>query len=209
MMIRAYPSPEPMLQAPSFVFVYGMASAWMSVPTYAYGANNPLRYMDPDGRRIVTSVTALPPQYVNPTACAVAGGGSLPGCTQSSLASPVRVVRVGNCYRAPPDLQCSGGAKGAWKFDVGLHLNLQPQFWSQGTMNLPSGDSPGLTLGEHEDLHKGDVRAAMDGVNSAIQTEGFSSRAACDAARANVRQALSGYYSMSSASSSMLRDLHP
>ncbi|GMU62984.1 MAG: hypothetical protein AMXMBFR34_47470 [Myxococcaceae bacterium] len=42
-----YLSPEPMLQSPTFAT--SMAARGMSVPTYAYAANNPLRYVDRDG----------------------------------------------------------------------------------------------------------------------------------------------------------------
>ncbi len=46
-----YLSPEPLLQQPDYVRL--MAQSGMSVPTYAYAANNPLKYSDPDGLRIV------------------------------------------------------------------------------------------------------------------------------------------------------------
>ena len=45
-----YLSPEPLLQSP--MYVRRMAQSGMSVPTYAYAANNPLRYVDADGLRI-------------------------------------------------------------------------------------------------------------------------------------------------------------
>lgn len=43
----SYLSPEPMLQSPTFTT--SMAARGMQVPTYAYAANNPLRYVDPNG----------------------------------------------------------------------------------------------------------------------------------------------------------------
>ena len=42
-----YLSPEPLLQSPAYV--RRMAQTGMSVPTYAYAANNPLRHIDPTG----------------------------------------------------------------------------------------------------------------------------------------------------------------
>ena len=47
---RRYLSPEPMLQSPSYVAT--TASRGMQVPTYAYAANNPLRYVDPTGNEV-------------------------------------------------------------------------------------------------------------------------------------------------------------
>ena len=47
---RRYFSPEPLLQNPKYV--KNMAKSGMSVPTYAYGLNNPLRYFDQDGLEV-------------------------------------------------------------------------------------------------------------------------------------------------------------
>lgn len=43
-----YLSPEPMLQDPNYV--RSMALEGLSVPTYAYANNNPIRNIDPDGK---------------------------------------------------------------------------------------------------------------------------------------------------------------
>ncbi|MFZ2874324.1 MAG: RHS repeat-associated core domain-containing protein, partial [Phycisphaerales bacterium] len=48
--VGRYLSPEPLLQSP--VYVRRMAQSGVQVPTYAYAANNPLRYVDPDGREL-------------------------------------------------------------------------------------------------------------------------------------------------------------
>ncbi|MBL8912036.1 MAG: hypothetical protein JNM17_15180 [Archangium sp.] len=45
--LRKYLSPEPLTQSP--VYLRRMAQAGLGVPTYAYAANNPLRYVDPNG----------------------------------------------------------------------------------------------------------------------------------------------------------------
>lgn len=49
--VGRYLSPEPLLKSPTYV--RRMAESGMRVPTYAYAANNPMRYADPDGLRIV------------------------------------------------------------------------------------------------------------------------------------------------------------
>lgn len=45
-----YLSPEPLLQSPAFVA--GMAGSGLQTPAYSYGANNPVAYVDEDGRTI-------------------------------------------------------------------------------------------------------------------------------------------------------------
>jgi hypothetical protein len=55
--LSQYLSPEPLLQSPSYL--KGMAEKGMSVPTYAYAANNPIKYTDPDGRCIFTGFDTL------------------------------------------------------------------------------------------------------------------------------------------------------
>ena len=61
-----YLSPEPLLQSPAYV--RRMAQTGLSVPTYAYALNNPLRYTDPTGKN---------PAVLAPAAGAVLAGGLL------------------------------------------------------------------------------------------------------------------------------------
>ncbi|MCC6337137.1 MAG: hypothetical protein IT380_24480, partial [Myxococcales bacterium] len=55
--VGRYLSPEPLLQSP--LYVRHMAQAGLQVPTYAYAANNPLMYVDPDGGGIKTWAKAI------------------------------------------------------------------------------------------------------------------------------------------------------
>jgi hypothetical protein len=56
--MNSYLSPEPLLQNP--MYVRRMAQSGISVPTYAYGLNNPLRYVDRDGLRVTIAANASP-----------------------------------------------------------------------------------------------------------------------------------------------------
>lgn len=52
-----YLSPEPLLQSPGYMTT--MAARGMQVPTYAYAANNPLRYVDQNGLYFTSSSSAV------------------------------------------------------------------------------------------------------------------------------------------------------
>lgn len=54
---RKYLSPEPLLQSPGYMTT--MAARGMQVPTYAYAANNPLRYVDQNGLYFTSSSSAV------------------------------------------------------------------------------------------------------------------------------------------------------
>jgi RHS repeat-associated protein/uncharacterized protein (TIGR03382 family) len=99
-------SPEPMLQDPTYVT--SMAQEGMSAPTYAYGNNNPLHYIDRDGRE--------------PGAVTVPGVGPVPwplvplvlpvACTFNFSDPLCRAIRPGGGPGTPPESEqiCRMGA---------------------------------------------------------------------------------------------------
>ncbi len=71
MSLGGYLSPEPLLQNPTYV--RRMAQSGMSVPAYAYAANNPVRFVDRDGRE-VTLPAVQTPQFHSALRTALASG---------------------------------------------------------------------------------------------------------------------------------------
>ncbi|MFP2930506.1 RHS repeat-associated core domain-containing protein [Pyxidicoccus sp. 3LG] len=57
--IGQYLQPEPMLQKPEWV--KGQALQGFAAPTYAYANNNPLHFVDPDGKNVVVFPVPQPP----------------------------------------------------------------------------------------------------------------------------------------------------
>ncbi len=89
-------SPAPLLQSPEYL--RRMSQAGMSTPTYAYAANNPLRYLDPTGL-----AAECPggrwfggPMFVADGSVGVVGG-ILFGGVYSCLTAPKQVVVVSVC----------------------------------------------------------------------------------------------------------------
>ena len=58
-----YLSPEPLLQRPEYSAF--MAQQGLSAPAYAYAANNPVNFVDPDGLRIAVNWGSSPQGVVN------------------------------------------------------------------------------------------------------------------------------------------------
>ena len=75
----------------------------MSVPTYAYAANNPLRYIDRDGLRISTTINVSYDQF-----------GSFPNGPGTQVAS----------LSASWDRGCVPDGKGGWKFDASVTAQI-------------------------------------------------------------------------------------
>ena len=59
--MRRYLSPEPLLQEPKWVSEE--VKDGFSTPTYSYAANNPLRYLDPNGADAVDSRSQRQAEY--------------------------------------------------------------------------------------------------------------------------------------------------
>jgi len=73
---------------------------------------------------------------------------------------------------------------------------------------LPSCDTPGKSLSQHEDLHVNDLRDAFNGdlLDSKYTTEGFGSLEACEAARNGFADWFKDYVAGGHAASKAQRD---
>jgi RHS repeat-associated protein len=138
----------------------GMAGG---INLYAYAADAPVRFVDPLGLKVTCS-SSIDYQYdVKQTRCGSAG------CTWASMGAP---------DATPCKEEC-----GKWKFNGTVKLKILVQYAVDP--KLPSSDTPGATLAEHEALHVGDWQQWCGGLESKYPSEGFSSKPACDRARNN------------------------
>jgi len=133
---------------------------------YGYVANNPIRHVDELGLRI-TCVSSVRQERVTRTRGGTAGW--------TYFTTDINAL---DCERD----KCTN----TWKFDAQIKLNVVKQFAVDP--NLPSKETPGSTLGQHEGLHAGDYVAGCGSLNANIKSEGFPNRGACQAARATLRQ---------------------
>ena len=162
---------------------------------YSYAANQPMSFVDPSGLIIDMTLHERAARYNVTRTCS--------GRTAPGGASCYRrmVTTVGDCR----------GSGGCYGFDVVFTVDLWEEFTvSQQDANQPnsSGNSPGLTLKQHEDLHIRDYRRGMTAraINRAIPTEGFTSFSACTAARDTVVGRIDAFLHGVAAASGRRRD---
>lgn len=96
---------------------------------------------------------------------------------------------------------------GKWKFDVTVDLNLLVQLPGDGAAQSHM-DLGGTTIAEHEEGHVRDFLDSLDegSLNASIMTEGFTSRSACENARASFPKRLRSYLNYLGSYTSRLRD---
>lgn len=136
---------------------------WEEGPNfYRYAAGNPVVFADPLGLKI-TCATSFRERRVSKTACGRAGCTSISEFGLNALP----------CERD----QCTN----TWKFDAQVTLRLLVEYAVDP--NLPSKDTPGSTLRQHEMLHVQDLPGWCRSLNNSVKSEGFSSRSACEAAK--------------------------
>jgi len=130
---------------------------------YQYVENSPAVSVDPLGLRL-SCTSSRTSRDVTTTSCA----GNPAGCTWGEVS-----FRTTGCRE---QRDCPG----KWGFDATVALRIEVQFRVDRT--LPSSDTPGATLEEHEELHVRDYQAWCSSVGGQIQTDGFPGRQACQRA---------------------------
>jgi RHS repeat-associated protein len=134
---------------------------------YTYTFGNPVRFVDRLGLEITCSWGARYVYNVPRTNC-----DPLEGCT-----TPRFQRDIGECEE-----EC-----GKWKFDGWIRVTFVIEF--SVSPDLPAEDAPGfppgITLWEHEQIHKWDFVDWCGGFKN-YPSEGFSSPAECNQARENL-----------------------
>lgn len=190
-----------MLLAPNWAA--SEAHAGRQLPSYGYAQNEPVTNLDVDGLKVNASFS-VGPDVFGPTPCQMPGGGTYPGCTETSFPS----ARVSARCEKDTSAQCDPG--GRWRFDAWITVRVTRHFESRAAMSSPSGDSPGLSLAQHENLHVADYRYAYseNEINRSVRTEGFSSRTECEAARQAFARTFQSYADAVTSFSCIAHDQH-
>lgn len=88
-----YLQPEPLLQDP--LFISGMAMAGHSLPAYSYALNNPVAYIDPNGKNPGTAAGAAVGTFIAP------GVGTLVGAVVGTAVVAAGLWCVGTSCLSP------------------------------------------------------------------------------------------------------------
>src|SRR5690606_26152564 len=132
-----------------------------------------------------------PERIVNPTACRP---GKV-GCTV--------VVRSGKANCTPGQLRRDGAFGYGWAESFAV----MGQFMFRRAKNMPSRESRGKSMGEHEEFHVFDVSRAVLGFVNSIKSEGFSSEEECEAARQRIDLEIDERLRKAEKASVVLRDV--
>ena len=138
-----------------------------SVNLYAYTKGDPVNWSDPTGLKINSTVHIRPPRFNVPKTCL--------GSPAATCAPPQSLVLATE--------PCTERSCGRWGFDATVQLTIWQEFTLPPTTR--SGDSPGKTLQQHEDLHVDDFTNAFRPVTieKEVSTEGFGGFLECERAR--------------------------
>ncbi|MDP2269893.1 MAG: RHS repeat-associated core domain-containing protein [Archangium sp.] len=107
--VGQYLSPEPLLQAPTFVKEEALDG--FSVPTYGYARNNPLRFTDPDGLRTPKIPGGKAGQLCTPATCGKQASVQCGYLPEDSAAKPLNAPPPGQCVDADAAYTSSGIVK--------------------------------------------------------------------------------------------------
>ena len=165
----------------------GRFNARYGVEWYPYAAGSPSRFGDISGLRITNGVHQNR-DTITTTTCHGAPGAA---CANAA-------VSFTRC-------KCDGAT---FKFDATVEFAVWREFVTKETILSPSCDSPGLAIGQHEDLHISDYKTgfAPGILDSRIQSEGFSSMAECEEHSAALTSEVGKYRDSVLAASEAARD---
>lgn len=151
-------------------------------------ANNPVRFTDPLGLQIsCSSSVSYEFNFAKPTSC-----GNWGGCT-----TPWPKAAAKPC-------EFSMDGCGGFRFEGTIDLKIVVEFAVDPA--LPSSDSPGMTLWQHEALHIADLVAWCNKANERFKSEGFTSKASCDAGRRQFLSSMIPFFNEGSRDSSNRQD---
>jgi RHS repeat-associated protein len=159
------------------------------VNLYAYVLNRPTVARDPSGQRITINMTLY--------------------CSADPVPDMETDGRTTLDRLSFMKYPCQCRSKGNWGFNVDVTGSIGIQFRQGADPNLPSAETPGLTLCEHEGRHSDDLSFAFaeQTINSLIKTEGFGGKEQCRAAWRSFDQRLGQHKASALMLSWILRDL--
>jgi RHS repeat-associated protein len=156
---------------------------------YLYAGGSPARFSDPSGLRIYVTIWRGW-GIVNPTCTGDAAG---------TCWGPQWFEKSKRCFERD----------GGYAFDAYMQVTIVQQFQTAETPSMPSEESPGLTVQQHENLHLNDLEALLSNewVNERFQSEGFTSYEACECARNKFYDEFRDWMKFAMSFSHLLRDV--
>lgn len=161
-----YLSPEPLMDT-AFLVRQVLGRSAPALP-FGFVGNNPVRFADPDGRRISPTVDVS----YDPN-----GGFVLVEGREKVLRPGTQVASAYVAWQRG----CGPDGRGGFKFDAEVRVNIDVRLNGDG--DRPSRqDGDACTISRHEDKHVDDLVDDIFDIERAFQSEGFRTRGECDAA---------------------------